>query len=215
MDKAVVGEKPNPAKNLPKADIKAAVFFDGTLNNRANTRVRQATQKELEEQVAQAAAEVEQARVAHLEVVTAQTQAEQAVEAANLAHVRAARGAERAAAAQTLRAAEGAAQPLRERRQQTDAELASAKRALSVAERTRNKYRDAIGGKSGANYYSNVSILQEMKLIEDETVEMSIYIEGIGTDDGEEDSSLGFGFGAGRPACRPRLARVFCNSKQK
>jgi hypothetical protein len=51
MDKAVVGEKPNPAKNLPKADIKAAVFFDGTLNNRANTRVRQATQKELEEQV--------------------------------------------------------------------------------------------------------------------------------------------------------------------
>jgi hypothetical protein len=132
-----------------------------------------------------------------------------------LAHVRAARGAERAAAAQTLRAAEEAAQPLRERRQQTDADLASAKRRLAVAERTRDKFHAAIDGKSGANYFSNVSILQEMNLIEDATLEVSVYIEGIGTDDGEEDDSIGFGFGAGATGVPVKVSKGILQLKEQ
>ena len=41
----VVGQKPNPNKNKPLMDLTAAVFFDGTGNNRANVNYRLAEQR--------------------------------------------------------------------------------------------------------------------------------------------------------------------------
>jgi hypothetical protein len=74
---------------------------------------------------------------------------------------------------------------------------------------------DAVNGKSGANYFSNVSILQEMNLIEDPALEVAVYVEGIGTDDGEDDCTLGSGFGAGPTGIAAKVSRASPKSRQE
>jgi hypothetical protein len=214
MDKAVVGEKEDEGDEKQTVNVMVSIFFDGTLNNRANTRIRLATQKELEEKLAQATAETEQVLAEDTAADRAQKLAEQDVDAANLAHVRAAKGDPRAAAKQALKAAEAAAKAARQRRRQAAEALDGAQKRQAAAKRTRDKYRDAVNGKSGANYFSNVSILQEMNLIEDPALEVAVYVEGIGTDDGEDDCTLGSGFGAGPTGIAAKVSRAILLIKE-
>jgi hypothetical protein len=74
---------------------------------------------------------------------------------------------------------------------------------------------DAVNGKSGANYFSIVSILQEMNLIEDPALEVAVYVEGIGTDDGEDDCTLGSGFGAGPTGIAAKVSRAIAEIKTR
>jgi hypothetical protein len=94
-------------------------------------------------------------------------------------------------------------------------EATMAKKTREAAEKILKRYKEGINGKSGANYYSNVSILEAMNLIEDPETEVSVYIEGIGTDDGEEDSSLGFAFGAGPTGVPAKVSKGIAELVEK
>ena len=50
---------------------------------------------------------------------------------------------------------------------------------------------------SYTSYYSNVAVLEYTTLLTDETKEISVYVEGIGTEDTQADNQLGMGFGMG------------------
>ena len=167
--KLVVGEQPDDKKNKTGVKLTAVVFFDGTLNNRANTRLRLTTQEQL-------------------------TQVEQRT---RLAREQAAADAKGAAA--RLRTAVGEAQRAEAEPAAVAAEqeLAKLTREHEEAEKALTAYKSKIDGKSGANFYSNVSILGEMTIIEDKAKGVSQYIEGIGTTDGGGDDMHGSAFGAG------------------
>jgi len=57
------------------------------------------------------------------------------------------------------------------------------------------------------NAYSNVAVMQYMHQRENELLEVSIYVEGIGTTDGGDDDSLGMGFGAGVTGVPAKVTR--------
>lgn len=235
MDKAVVGPEPEEEEEKKPIDIIASIFFDGTNNNRANTRLRIPTYSQLKEQVTQAAADEQQANGEELQANAAKTQAtagqqqaqaaqKQAATAAAQARKTAGRAAPEAAqdqaaqdvvarqaeqrlADQAAEAAEEAVDTAKQQLNKAQETLDVAKKAHITAKRNLATYEDKMEGQSHANYYSNISILQEVKLITDETKEVRIYIEGIGTTDNGEDDSLGAGFGAGATGIPAKVSK--------
>jgi hypothetical protein len=57
------------------------------------------------------------------------------------------------------------------------------------------------------NAYSNVAVMQYMHQRKNELLEVSVYVEGIGTTDGGDDDSLGMGFGAGVTGVPAKVTR--------
>ncbi|HEX8658892.1 MAG TPA: hypothetical protein VF690_15210, partial [Hymenobacter sp.] len=167
--KMVVGDDDADKEDKTGVKLTAAMFFDGTLNNRANTRLRLTKQEELT-------------------IVEQRTHALRQQAEAN------AKGA-----TARLRTAVGSAQRAEAEPEATAAQdaLATATREHEAAAAALKAYKKKIDGKSGANFYSNVSILGEMTLIEDDSIGISHYVEGIGTTDGGSDDMHGSAFGAG------------------